>query len=254
MQCELQEQSRKRYSLVGRQLLEGYADVVLLQECEAAFFSASMNSEADKIAQQYHVFACNIDENPGTAVLVKRFGRAKPMCQKPLCVGNEKGTYLSASPYVATTVQLLVGSEPVTVASLHVPFWRFSSEQATQLLKALEYALAGQKHIIVGGDFNAGSTPDNDYLPQLEGNTFFGGLQRAQLAPGTMTGLTGDFSKQVAIDHIYTSSGLGIESACALASPGSGPYSLEGTGPADIVGCGSDHVPVLAHINLQPTP
>lgn len=250
MECELQQQTRTRYSMAGRHLIERSEDVVLLQECEAAFFSPDMNSEASKINQQYHVFACHIGENPGTAVLVKRDGRAKLMNphQKPLCVGGGGG----CPTYVSTVVQLMVGIHPVTIASVHVPYWPVAKEEAIHNLNLLDGALTGRRLLIVGGDFNAGTTPPNEHLSELEANTLFGGLKRAKLAPGTMTGLTGDFSAQVVLDHIYTSQDLDIASARALAVPlNGGPYSLEGTGPADVI-YASDHVPVLAHIKLGP--
>merc|ERR1711976_369674 len=111
-------------------------------------------------------------------------------------------------------------------------------------MKLLEGALTGRRLVVVGGDFNAGTTPHNEFLPELEANTVFGGLKLAKLAPGTMTGLTGDFSAQVVLDHIYTSQDLEIASAHALAVPlNGGPYSMEGTGPADVI-YASDHVPV----------
>lgn len=250
MDCELEEQTRKRYSAAGRDLLEHAADVVLLQECEADFFSPRMNSEAGGIAQLYRVFACRCVNRPGTAVLVKREGSASPVSpdQKPWCTGGEEG-----SPYVSTVMPLMVGPHRVTVASVHVQFWPVAKDQAIHSLKELEAALRSQPHVIVGGDFNAGTTPPNEHLSELEASTMFGSLTRAKLHPGTMTGLVGDFSAQVVIDHIYTSGGLGIASAYALATPLSGgPYSLEGYGPADVV-CASDHVPVMAHIKVAPS-
>lgn len=250
MDCEFPEQTRQRYSIAGRELIEASADVVLLQECEGDFFSPIMNSEADEIERHYHVLACR-DGDPGTAVLVKRDGRAKLLDehQKPQIIGvSENGC---GSPYRSTAVELIVGTLPVTVASVHVQFWPVAREQAIHQLKLLEDALDGRQCFIIGGDFNAGIIAPNEHLPELEANTFCGSLNRAKLAPGIMTGLVGDFSAQVVIDHIYLSQGLGIASSRALAEPLSGgPYSTEGSGPADIV-CASDHVPVLMHVNVD---
>lgn len=247
MDCELQEQTRQRYSMAGCHLLERSVDIVLLQECEAAFFSPDMNSEASKINQHYHVLACHIGENPGTAVLVKRNGQANLMnpYQKPMCVGG--GDFPA---YISTIVQLMVGIHPVTLVSVHVQYWPVATGKAIHQLKLLEDALVDQRCLIVGGDFNAGTTPPNEHLAELEANTLFGSLKRAKLVPGTMTGLVGDFSAKVNIDHIYTSQQLEIASAHALAVPcEGGPYSMEGSGPAEVV-YASDHVPILAHIKL----
>jgi len=249
MDCELKEQTQKRYSMAGQHLLEHNVDVVLLQECEAAFFNPDMNSEASKINQRYHVLACHIGGNPGTAVLVKRDGQAKLMNpnQTPRCfLPGDFPTNMS------TVVQLMVGIYPVTFVCVHVPYWPYGKDQAIRQMKLLEDVLTDQRPLIVGGDLNAGNTPPNEYLPELEANTFFGSLKRAKLAPGTMTGLNGDFSAQVTIDHIYTSQELHIASARALAVPfNGGPYSIEGSGPAEIV-YASDHVPVLVHIKCGP--
>merc|ERR1712107_741293 len=127
------------------------------------------------------------------------------------------------------------------IASVHVQYWRVAKEEAIHHLQLLENALKGRRLLIIGGDFNAGTTPPTEHLPELEANTFFGGLKRAKLPPGTMTGLTGDFSAQVVLDHIYTSQDLDIVSAQALAVPlKGGPYSMEGSGPADVI-FASDH-------------
>merc|ERR1712129_641468 len=72
--------------------------------------------------------------------------------------------------------------------------------------------------LILGGDFNCQPGAN---LDALEASSFLGDAQRAPLPPGAMTGLSGDFSKQELIDHVYISQDLAVLSATALATPAS---------------------------------
>eukprot|EP00971_Amphidinium_carterae_P264533 5247751-Amphidinium_carterae.1 len=51
-------QTITRYTLAGETILSSGSDVVLLQECEGAFFKSDWNAAAERLAQQYTVFLC----------------------------------------------------------------------------------------------------------------------------------------------------------------------------------------------------
>ena len=86
-------------------------------------------------------------------------------------------------------------------------------------------------------------------LQKLEHGTFFGTLQRAQLQNKAPTGLSADFSSQIAIDHLYTSTDLNVTVAKAEGKPKS-PWAGSVSRPAEVSGA-SDHVPILAEITLS---
>merc|ERR1712146_652067 len=78
---EEESQTRKRYTLAGEEIAANGTDLVFLQECEAAFFDRDWNLASSKLLDKYHVFACRREDEdnveiPGTAVLVKKTGRA----------------------------------------------------------------------------------------------------------------------------------------------------------------------------------
>ena len=74
--------------MAGETIVGQGADLVLLQECEAALFEPEWNSAAANILKKYDVFPCCQGNKPGTAVLVKKGGCAVPQADTPICVGG----------------------------------------------------------------------------------------------------------------------------------------------------------------------
>ena len=106
---------------------------------------------------------------------------------------------------------------------------------------------AFKQAFVLGGDWNAAAQGKG--LADLFAQTWLGARARLLALPhGQHTGLSGDFSKQVVIDHFAVSAnGLGhISHVQALDMPRS-PYG-EGA-PAQVVGA-SDHVPLLLQLVL----
>ena len=91
------------------------------------------------------------------------------------------------------------------------------------------------QRLVVGGDFNAA----NESMNGLQRNSFLHNLDRPSLdAPlGTVN------SEQKTIDHFFTRGFRVLQTACLHVAKC--PYG-EGV-PAEIVG-GSDHVPILVHL------
>ena len=104
-----------------------------------------------------------------------------------------------------------------------------------------------RESVILGGDFN--SEPGTS-LESLQVSCFLGSMQRVNLPRWTTTGLNGNFSKKIQIDHVYISQDLSVlkGSAKALGEP-SNPWGGEAqvSGPALVSGA-SDHVPVVVAV------
>jgi len=237
-------QTYARYTMAGKELLNRSADVVMLQECEAAFFDVAWNAAAENLMEKYFVMPCRIGDEPGTAVLVRKEGPATALDPKPICVGGDAST--GGVSKVATVARLKVSGAPadVTVVSTHF-MWDGGAEKRAHHCHLVGKAIEGQD-VIIGGDFNCDKGAP---LDKLEKTTFFGELRRAELGPGdAMTGLSGDLTQEKCIDHIYASPGLVPLQPMALAWPKS-PWSGEFSGPANVSGA-SDHVPIFSEFEF----
>lgn len=232
-------QTRSRYTLAGNLIVNRSADLVLLQECEAEFFEPKWNTAAEKIMQEYYLFACRHQQDPGTAVLVKKGGRATSQVERPICIG---GTDETGGPSkIATIVPVRIASRDVSVVSSHFTF-DGAPEKRLHHMRILGEGL-GKQSIVLGGDFNCQPGP---LLDALASSTFLGDLQRAVLHPDEMTGLSGDFTKAVCIDHVYVPPSATVIKAACLAKPFS-PWDGKDVQPAQVVAA-SDHVPVVVEL------
>lgn len=245
-EIEASSQTIARYSMAGKELTSRLTDIVFLQECETRFFEIEWNSASSDIFKEYHILQCQTSpEEPGTAVLVRKTGRARLAADKPICIGGTQET--GGKSKIATVVPVTIGSKEIQVVSTH-----FTWDGATDL-RLNHAALIGKglvddgSNVILGGDFNC--EPGKN-LTHLEGHSFLGKMRHVQLPKGSMTGLSGDdFSKQEHIDHLYISKGMSVRSAAALASPKS-PYAVsDGWQPAPVQGP-SDHVPVVVELRI----
>lgn len=232
--------------MAGKEISQKAADVVFLQECETPFFQSAWNSTAENIMREYHIFQCQTShDEPGTAVMVRKSGRAAVAVEKPICIGGTKET--GGTSKIATVLPVTVSSREIKVVSTHFT-WNGAAEQRLHHAKLLGEALPrAAENVILGGDFNC---EPGDHLQRLEGQSFLGKMHRVPLPKGTMTGLSGDFSKQEHIDHVYVSKGMAVNRAAAAASPRSPYAASDGSQPAEVQ-APSDHVPVFAEISLS---
>mmetsp|Transcript_60348 Transcript_60348/g.113928 ORF Transcript_60348/g.113928 Transcript_60348/m.113928 type:complete len:303 (-) Transcript_60348:72-980(-) len=235
-------QTRARYTLAAEEITSKGNDIVFLQECEAAFFDSSWNPAAPKLLDNFHVFACrkkkdNV-EQPGTAVLVQKAGRATATATQPICIGySPDGQDLSK---VATIIPMQFGGKAFEAVSTHFT-WDGDAASREHHAQLVGEGLKNAKSVVFGGDFN--SQPGVS-LEQLESKTFLGGLRRAALDGGDATGLYKDFSRTEYIDHIYASRDWSPLSSKALRKPSS-PWDESGK-----VTTASDHVPVVVELKL----
>ena len=241
---ETTQQTRARYTMAGEEIVRRGCDIVFLQECEARFLQPEWNWAASKLLSDYHMFRCSQTvEDPGTAVLVRKDGRAAPTVSTPVCVGGTKET--GGVSKVATLVPVLAASRRFTAVSAHFAF----DQKAKQRLHHADLIkdAVGNESLVLAGDFNCEPGPNLEALEASSG--LFGSLKRIPLPEGSATGLSGDFTKQVCIDHFYVSADLPPPvGAVALAQPAS-PWGGKVTRPAKVSGS-SDHVPVLACLDL----
>lgn len=242
---ETSHQTHARYSIAGKEIRNRAVDIVMLQECETPFFESKWNSAASDILKKYHIFQCQTSpEEPGTAILVKKYGWAKVAADKPMCIGGTKET--GGTSKIATVLPVTVGSKEIQVVSTHFT-WNGAAEQRIHHAALIGKSLPSDaSNVILGGDFNC---EPGAHLEKLEGQSFLGKMNHVPLPSGSMTGLSGDFSKQERIDHLYISKDMAFSNASALASPQS-PYAVsDGSQPAAVQGA-SDHVPVFAEVSL----
>lgn len=236
-------QTRTRYTLAAEEITSTGTDIVFLQECEAAFFERDWNHAAPKLLDRYYIFACRKSkddvEQPGTAVLVQKAGRATATASQPVCIGYSGGDGFDFSK-VATIVPMQFGGKAFEAASTHFT-WDGDAASREHHAKLVGDGLKNAKSVVFGGDFN--SQPGVS-LEQLESKTFLGGLRRAALQEGNATGLYKDFSKTEYIDHIYASRDWSPLSSLALRKPCS-PWDETGKVTAP-----SDHVPVVVELKL----
>ena len=234
-------QTCRRYKIAGDEIVNRSCDVVLLQECEAAFFSADWNLAARELLSKYTVFRCPHSEaSPGTAVLVKRDGRAVAEASRPQCIGGI--SEVGGPGKVATIVPMRVASRSFVAISTHFTF-SGNAEGRLHHANLIGEAVRGRS-VVLGGDFNC---VPGAQLEALESSTFLGSLLRAPV--DTATGLTSDFTREVCIDHFYISEDLGKARAVALAEP-SNPWGGNASHPAEVTGA-SDHVPIMVHVALS---
>ena len=116
-EIEDSSQTQQRYERAGTQILGNACDLVFLQECERAFFDPVWNVQADQLMQTYHVFLCTWDSNPGTAVLVKKNGRASVSTDPRIYIGGTNET--GGTSKSATIVPVRVGAHQISAVSVH---------------------------------------------------------------------------------------------------------------------------------------
>jgi len=266
---EEKSQTWQRYTLAGQEILSKNCDVVLLQEFEDLFVDAEWNSAANQLLGQYDLFRCNKQESPATAVMVRRGGRVT-VTGPHICVGG--GREFGGASKVATVVPIMANNRSILAMSGHF-VWDGEPEKRLHHLETLGQTIqekytpsaaasaeggssssttsAGPPSIILGGDFNCDIGKNLEKLE--ESSTFLQSLQRSPLGENAKTGLSGDFSETVCIDHFYCSSDLlpSIRTV-ALARPAS-PWAGKMTRPAKVSGA-SDHVAILMELDLQPKP
>jgi len=249
---EDEDQTRTRYSLAGEHISSHSSDLVFLQECETAFFDPKWNLAAPKLLEEYATFRCFDDSYPGTALLVKKKGIAGTSASKPVCIGGTQE--VGGGSKVATIVPVKAGEKELVAVSVHF-MWDGAAEKRQLHAQKIGDWLneqAPNQSIVLGGDFNA---QPGKYLEDLEAKSFLGKLRRAELPEGRMTGLSGDFSTEVCIDHLYASVDFGSPAARALAWP-KPPWSGKFTKPAKVAAA-SDHIPIVMDLSLsgeQPKP
>lgn len=243
---EEEVQTRTRYTMAGEHIANQSSDLVFLQECEGSFFDSHWNLAADKLLLEYSMFRCTQGDDPGTAVLVKKAGRATSAASSPICIGGSEET--GGSSKFATLVPVKAGTKELLAVSVHFT-WDGQAPKRQRHAELIGRELEHNKHvrghsIILGGDFNC---EPGERLSELESASFLGGLRRAELPDGRATGLSGDFSQTVCIDHFYTSRDLGEPAAQVSAWPAS-PWGGKVTRPAK-VSAASDHLPVTIELD-----
>lgn len=214
LNVEAVSQTKGRYELAGQQIVALAHDLVFLQECEAQFFEPEWNAAANDVLNMYSVFPCrSADTEPGTAVLVKKEGRAEALVQIPVCVGGIPET--KGPSKISTIVPVQVGSKVINAISTHFTGGGPNADKRLYHVNILGDRLKDRSKdelwknaIILGGDFNS----YGQQLKDLEKETFLGELQEVQLKI-QRTGLSGDFKKQVGIDHVYISPDLAVVNA-----------------------------------------
>mmetsp|Transcript_25004 Transcript_25004/g.58052 ORF Transcript_25004/g.58052 Transcript_25004/m.58052 type:complete len:347 (-) Transcript_25004:246-1286(-) len=257
---ETHKQAQARYGLAIDGILEVGPDVVLLQECEEAFFDPSYNHGADQLLRTYDHFHCCLRARHampegGTAVLVKKHGQVETAREaKAWPVGGTRET--GGCSKIATVLPAKFSGRDVLIVSAHF------SGSGEHLQYALADLLASQMQqrdydaspatstaVILGGDFNC----DVKRADKLAARVFGGDhlSTRAQLKPGTKTGMNGDFTTQVCIDHVYVTNEMVVLEADVRGSPGS-PWSwYDGTWLPTQVAAASDHVPLVVSVAVR---
>lgn len=233
-------QTRARYGLVSDALLARRPDVVLLQECEKAFFEAELNPRAAEVNSAYELFATH-EEGPGTAVLVLRGGQcvATGVVTRVGATEDTGGTSKSV-----TLVQVAIGGRLLWLGSIHATPVKYGPQKVREQLVQLSDALrsdanatltASPPRVLIAGDLNA----EPDEVEGLQRSSCLGGLQRIDAGLGH-TGLSSTFDEPVTIDHAFISPGLRVISAAREKQPAS-PFDRAAEGPSPVIGA-SDHV------------
>mmetsp|Transcript_39559 Transcript_39559/g.93144 ORF Transcript_39559/g.93144 Transcript_39559/m.93144 type:complete len:312 (-) Transcript_39559:24-959(-) len=236
---EEKSQTHMRYTLAGEAILANNNEVVLLQECEEAFFESEWNAAAERLLQKYDIYACREGSGPGVAILIKKGGLAKPLAAEAHRLGGTDST--GGPSKLAAVLPIRFGDKDIQVVTVHFT-WDGASKKRIDHANLIGSSL-GDSSIIMAGDFNC---EPGKSLQELEEKTFLGKLQRAKLQNDAPTGLTGDFSGEVAIDHVYTTSDLNVTWAIAQGAPQS-PWGGSKSRPAK-VSRASDHVPILVKV------
>lgn len=241
---ETPEQTQARYTLAGEEILRTGCDIVLLQECEDAFFDAAWNDHADKIFEGYEIFHYLTPGCPGTAVLVRRdsnimlHGSAADV----LGVGGNEDT--GGCSKMATIVPVTLSGKKIQIISAH-----FSWAEAARLhlMGLLEPHITGQS-VILGADFNCEPGP---LLDDLEETSCLGSLTRVVAQDEAPTGLSGDFKCKKCIDHCYVSHDVYQHSWAFVQGVPASPYMCDSDshGPAPVVKP-SDHVPLVTVVSV----
>ena len=233
---ETEAQTRERYSVSTKTIIAEKPHVVLLQECEPAYFNLESNKHADTLLAMYNLFPCFGRQpdggiSPSTAVLFLR-DSAKALEVVPRCVGGDEAC--GGTSKTCTVVDATIHQQVHRFASCHFTFDGLA-EKRRHHVDLLEPLMSKCQRLVVGGDFNAA----NESMNGLQRNSFLHDLDRPSLdAPlGTVS------SEQKTIDHFFTRGFRVLQTACLHVAKC--PYG-EGV-PAEIVG-GSDHVPILVHL------
>lgn len=239
---ETDEQSYSRYSRAGAALLEKNSHVVMLQECEPAFFTSSRNQHAEALLKKYQLFQCFAWQTdgsiePATAILLRR-DAVKALEAVPRCVGGNNST--GGNSKVVTVVDTKIQDAEYTFASGHFT-WDGDAAKREHHVKLLEPLLAQKKNFVLGGDFNADFTS----LAEMQKNTWLKDTNRVPLDPcsGTFKNMPKGGVNET-LDHFFASKALSIVKAFAWHAPIC-PYG-EGS-PAEVVSA-SDHVAIEMEI------
>ncbi len=187
-------QTKDRYLLASAALLTCSADVVCLQECSVSFLDPAHNAMAGVLKEAYSVFeARDASASPGAVVLLKKkHGRLTlaPGLAPQVIAGARFG---GASKTACAVPVVRAGQpEPLWIVSGH---FAFNAAERSEHLAAIADAV-GAAPVILAGDFNAKA-------PALAAVDvpWFQGLTRVPCTDPT--GLTGDLSTPVPIDHVY---------------------------------------------------
>jgi len=193
-------------------------DVILLQEASEKLWDHLTNDGLDGLVDKYHIFARNatVNDQPGTAVLIRKEGILCPSIELggQTEIGGDGAT--GGPSKMATLVPVMWEDRPLLLISIHCPFHEKEAERK-ELLKRVQEAAAGYNSVILAGDFNCSAGRYLDALARE--NLCLSELSHAPLPPGTMTGLSGDFSAPICIDHAFRSPGLICQHAYTEQSP-----------------------------------
>ena len=175
-------QTKRRYKLASKQILDSDNDLVFLQECSPQFFETDMNEFADQLLEAYELFICQRQNAPGTAILVNKHGRASPLRETHLCVGG--GHEFGGISKIATLVTIRVGDREFTAVSTH---FAYDANKAKRLHHAqmMGASLGEDGRVILGGDFNC---QPGSLLDELVSSSFLAKLQRVSAHADAPTG------------------------------------------------------------------
>jgi endonuclease/exonuclease/phosphatase family metal-dependent hydrolase len=232
---ESPEQTKERYKLVSEDILKSNSDIVCLQECDVGFFETEFNSKAEKILSLYNrldnldVIIPEKQSGGGPSILVKKTNKFKK-------VWTDEAIYTEYNDFGGTSKGAVFipvedkKNNPLWVVSAH---FNSSSDFRTKLVSEIE-KISKQNHpskskkdtiLVVMGDFNlegpaAKSEGRQDLMAyeysasdEYDDKTAWPKIttriksdwynSHCHLPPYLLTGLTGDFSQERNIDHVF---------------------------------------------------
>jgi len=250
-ELESEEQTRSRYTLAGREIVAQGCDVVLLQECDPDFFEERWNAAALDVNREYTLYPCFVNMVPGTAVLVRKDGKAHANA-KAVCIGGTDSTGGWSKVATVLPVRSRAGLSDFVAVSAHMT-WDGQKQKRQHHVDLVSEHLGKTHHgtpLIFGGDFNCQLGPS---LDELESSTFLGGMRRAKLPEGTLTACGNamvDGAAPETIDHIYLSQCLNAAAGGFVGAQPSVPWARtlqKDVGAAKVV-APSDHVHVRVEV------